>query len=73
MKNISDKLIKGGFKIVEHTTEIEISKSLLNRYNNLPTEYLDFFKHFKDITNESDTTWFNLNDEFNETTENEFK
>lgn len=68
-----DKLIKAGFNVKKYTHEIEISKSLLNRYKNLPTEYLTFLKKFKEIVNETHTTWFNLSKEFNGTTENEFK
>lgn len=68
-----DRLIKAGFKVEKYTTEIELSKRLLNNYENLPPEYLNFLKKNKEIINETDTAWFNLNKEFNENTKNEFK
>ncbi|MBE7646789.1 SMI1/KNR4 family protein [Tenacibaculum finnmarkense genomovar ulcerans] len=73
MKNINEKLIRGGFKTVEYQIETDISRNLLTRYENLPIEYLTFLKSFKEITNKTDTTWFNLKREFDELTENEFK
>lgn len=68
-----EKLIKAGFKIKNNSMELEIPKSLLNRYKNLPIEYLNFLKKFDEITNEEDTVWFNLIKEFNGNSENEFK
>ncbi|MDF4202095.1 SMI1/KNR4 family protein [Maribacter sp. SA7] len=68
-----EKLIKAGFKIKNNSTELEIPKSLLKRYNNLPIEYLTFLKNFEEITNEDDTAWFNLIKEFNGNSESEFK
>ena len=68
-----EKLTKAGFKVKNNSTELEIPKSLLNRYKNLPIEYLTFLKNFKQITNEKDTAWFNLIKEFNGNSENEFK
>ena len=70
---LNKKLIKGGFKVIENQTEIEISKSLINRYEDLPNEYLEFLRKFKEITNKEDTAWFNLNNEYIGITENEFK
>lgn len=67
------KLITAGFNIKRHSTEIEVSKSLSKRYGKLPAEYLTFIKTFKEVINESNTTWFNLNKEFDGNPENEFR
>ncbi|WP_108868936.1 SMI1/KNR4 family protein [Aquimarina aquimarini] len=67
------KLTNGGFKVVKNLKEFEISKKILERYVNLPAEYLIFLRGFESITNMSDTIWFNSNNDFNAESDNEFK
>lgn len=45
----------------------------MKHYTNLPSEYLLFLTYFENISNDSDTAWFNLNTDFNGKSENEFK
>ena len=67
------KLTTAGFNVVHALSKNEISKSLLERYANLPSDYLQFLKNFESISNSTNTTWFNLNSDFNGETGSEFK
>ncbi len=70
---VHNKLIKIGFKVQKNSMDFKISQTLLKRYVNLPEEYLTFLKSFERVTNTSDTVWFISNDDFNESTKNDFK
>jgi len=66
-------LLNDSFNVTKNVTTIEISEQVLDRYENLPREYLQFLTHFERITNSSETTWFNSISDFNGTSDNEFK
>ncbi|WP_405397578.1 hypothetical protein [Maribacter sp. Asnod2-G09] len=70
---LHQKLKNGGFKIVKSRNQFEISKKLVERYTNIPAEYLLFLKSFETIANSSDTAWFNSVQDFNEQSDNEYK
>lgn len=72
-KKYIEKLKKGGLKVVESLKEQELSNVLLNRYKNIPSEYLTFLSSFERITNSTDTIWFNSNTDFSGTSDSEFK
>lgn len=70
---VHEKLISIGFEVQKSLKDFKISQALLERYANLPEEYLIFLKSFERITNISDTVWFISNSDFNGSTENDFK
>lgn len=54
-----------GFIVTERLERKELNSDFLNRYSNLPADYLEFLQQFQTITNESDNVWFNSIEDFN--------
>lgn len=54
-----------GFVVQERTEANELSSDFLQRYNNLPSDYLKFLDKFQLITNKDDNAWFNSIEDFN--------
>lgn len=54
-----------GFIITERLERKELNPDFLNRYSNLPADYLEFLQQFQTIANESDNVWFNSIEDFN--------
>lgn len=62
-----------GFVVEERTEANELSSDFLQRYNNLPADYLKFLDEFQLITNKDDNAWFNSIEDFNEESDSEFR
>lgn len=67
-----EKLSNGEFIIEERTNTNKLSSTFLQRYNNIPTDYLDFLNAFQLITNKDDSAWFNSIEDFNGESDSEF-
>lgn len=59
-----EALKKIGFIVTERLERKELNSDFLNRYSNLPADYLEFLQQFQTITNESDNVWFNSIEDF---------
>jgi len=62
-----------GFVVQERTETNELSSDFLQRYNNLPADYLKFLDKFQLITNKDDNAWFNSIEDFNGESDSEFR
>jgi hypothetical protein len=51
----------------------ELNLTLLNRYPNVPKEYLTFLSEIEYCENRDEKSWFNTISDFNGTTDNEFR
>ena len=67
-----EKLRNREFIIKERTNTNKLSSTFLQRYNNLPTDYLEFLNEFQLITNKDDSAWFNSIEDFNGESDSEF-
>lgn len=61
-----------GFIVTERLERKELSPDFLNRYSNLPADYLEFLQQFQVITNECENVWFNSIEDFNGDSNSEF-
>lgn len=68
-----EALSNRGFVVQERTETNELSSDFLQRYNNLPTDYLKFLDKFQLITNKDDNAWFNSIEDFNGESDSEFR
>ena len=62
-----------GFVVQERTEANELSSDFLQRYNNLPTDYLKFLNEFQLITNKDNNAWFNSIEDFNGESDSGFR
>lgn len=62
-----------GFVVQERKEANELSSDFLQRYNNLPTDYLKFLNEFQLITNKDDNAWFNSIEDFNGESDSGFR
>lgn len=62
-----------GFVVQERTEANELSSDFLQRYNNLPANYLKFLNEFQLITNKDDNAWFNSIEDFNGESDSGFR
>ncbi|WP_285815477.1 SMI1/KNR4 family protein [Phocaeicola sartorii] len=62
-----------GFIVQERLERKELSSDFLNRYSNLPADYLEFLQRFQIIANESDNVWFNSIEDFNGESDSSFR
>lgn len=62
-----------GFIVTERLERKELNSDFLNRYSNLPADYLEFLQQFQTIANESDNVWFNSIEDFNGEADNGFR
>lgn len=62
-----------GFVIKRRTKIKKLSPFFLQRYSNLPADYLKFLNEFQLITNEDDNAWFNSIEDFNGETDSGFR
>lgn len=69
LKNIET----GGFIVTRREISKELPAELLERYENIPFEYLNFLQQFAQITNQENTAWFNSIEDFNGETDTDFK
>ena len=72
-KEYYKQLTGAGFKVEKNSATTKLASSIVTRYQNLPSAYIKFLHSFKVITNVTDTSWFNLIQDFNTNSENEFK
>lgn len=68
-----ETLRNGGFVVKERTEANELSSAFLQRYNNLPADYLKFLDKFQLITNKDDNVWFNSMEDFNGESDSGFR
>ena len=68
-----EALKKIGFIVTERLERKELSPDFLNRYSNLPADYLEFLQQFQVITNECENVWFNSIEDFNGDSNSEFR
>lgn len=62
-----------GFVVKRRTGIKTLSPFFLQRYSNLPADYLKFLNEFRLITNEEDNAWFNSIEDFNGESDNGFR
>lgn len=73
LKSYVKSLAKAEFIIIPRKERAALSTDFLSRYLQLPKDYLDFLQQFKTITNKADNVWFNSIEDFNESSDNEFR
>lgn len=62
-----------GFIVQERTKANKLSSTFLQRYNNLPADYMKFLNEFQLITNKDDNAWFNSIEDFNGVSDSEIR
>lgn len=62
-----------GFIVTERLGRKELNSDFLNRYSNLPADYLEFLQRFQIITNGGDNAWFNSIEDFNGESDSGFR
>lgn len=60
------------FKIELRTIRKELSQAFIQRYPNLPVDYLTFLQEYTLICNKDETSWFNGIEDFNEDNDTAF-
>ena len=68
-----EALKKIGFIVTERLERKELSSDFLNRYSDLPADYLEFLQQFQIITNKNENIWFNSIEDFNENGDGGFR
>ena len=68
-----EELKNRGFVVTERLGRKELNSDFLNRYSNLPADYLEFLQRFQIIANESDNAWFNSIEDFNGESDSGFR
>ena len=58
------KIERAGFSLIPRKEQKDLPTEILNRYKNIPPEYLTFLQQFKQATNGEDTAWFNSIEDF---------
>ncbi|MFC4305324.1 SMI1/KNR4 family protein [Cohnella boryungensis] len=53
--------------------ELNLSSSVISRYKDIPNEFLDFLRRVKRCITPNEKTWFNCEDEFNNSSDLAFK
>ncbi|WP_349854661.1 SMI1/KNR4 family protein [Bacteroides cellulosilyticus] len=61
------------FKIELRTIRKELSQAFIQRYPNLPADYLAFLQEYTLICNKDETSWFNGIEDFNEENDTAFR
>lgn len=62
-----------GFIVQERTKANKLSSAFLQRYNNLPTDYMRFLEEFQLVTNKEDNAWFISIEDFNGASDSEIR
>jgi len=71
--NYLEKLKKSGFIVTSREKSKELPLDLIERYKNIPDDYLDFLQQFTQITNKDNTVWFNSIEDYSGNTDAAFK
>jgi hypothetical protein len=69
LKNLEES----GFIVLRREIPKDLPAAILERYKNIPPEYLTFLQQFTLITNREDTSWFNSIEDFNGESDTDFK
>ena len=56
-----------------HTDNCDLPENIQNRYNNIPTEYIEFLTHIRICVNPDETVWLLCVEDFKQESEDSFR
>lgn len=68
-----DALKNSGFVVTKREVATTLSPEFLQRYGNLPADYLQFLQEFSLLTNRDENAWFISIDDFNDQSDSAFR